>query len=126
MAEDMKYVVDIVDTCKSLKAIDLQSNRINLSGLSEKEALSSIFTTNSSIQINFNGNYCESDRDTLTFVYKSSNIALINGYVWIYEAWLEESSWYQLLKTIDLSDSFEVIKTAHKAFFAKRKMYSND
>ena len=123
LEEDLHYIENIVKTYQNLKGIDLEANRIQLLGGDTYTMVNYIFSANSSIMINFNGNYCETDRSTLCHIYGDRQNSLINGYIWIFEAFFNKNGWKELLKQFGLSAHETAIYNSHLAFFKIRKTY---
>eukprot|EP00835_Amoeboradix_gromovi_P003027 NODE_187_length_15673_cov_0.222743.p4 type:complete len:257 gc:universal NODE_187_length_15673_cov_0.222743:4017-4787(+) len=125
LEEDLGIIINILNDYKNIEAIDLEANRINLDGTRQLKRLDDIFLRNKSVQINFNGNYCETDGKVLKHVYGEKDSALAKGYIWIYESWLSGEGWKELLKVFELEALAEEIERSHRKFFETRNKYSH-
>ena len=124
LEDDLEYIVDIVKKYSNLLAIDLEANRMQISTQKSLLQLSAIFNSNKTILVNFNGNYCETDRQTLVHVYNSGNSAMMQGYIWIFESFLDGNGWVNLLVQFGLEKHSEMIRKSHVRYINTKNKYT--
>eukprot|EP00834_Sanchytrium_tribonematis_P006683 NODE_515_length_6587_cov_0.940197.p5 type:complete len:271 gc:universal NODE_515_length_6587_cov_0.940197:3956-3144(-) len=124
--DDLQILQKLIKAIPSLKAIDLMRNKITLYSKDALADLNALYS-HQTIQINFNGNYCENDKWAIINAYGaptdsqiSASDNLQHGYIWIYEHYVDhDRAWIEFLTGFGYKDKnlFETIKEAHVNYY---------
>eukprot|EP00834_Sanchytrium_tribonematis_P008767 NODE_1171_length_1908_cov_0.304035.p1 type:complete len:260 gc:universal NODE_1171_length_1908_cov_0.304035:1201-422(-) len=140
--------INIVDYCKlneldisQLEYLDISNNQLCEDDLQilqklikaipsySKDALADLnaLYSHQTIQINFNGNYCENDKWAIINAYGdptdsqiSASDNLQHGYIWIYENYVDhDRAWNEFFTGFGYKDKnlFKTIKEAHANYY---------